>query len=98
MRIETNVKVTVLGVVCPDCGNAVDDRDLLDIAQTMRWVCPFCGAKHISLREEAKRSVVIENACTDEPEEEEDKSVVSEMVGVEEIERLRAEFLTRTSL
>ena len=98
MNVETNVKVTVLGVVCSDCGKVIDDRDLLDIAQTMRWVCPFCGAKHISLQEEAKRSVVIENACTDEPEEEKDESVVSEMVGVKEIERLRTEFLTRASL
>jgi DNA-directed RNA polymerase subunit RPC12/RpoP len=98
MNGEAKVKVTTLGVICSECGRAVEDQQLLAEASFRRWKCPFCGAKHLSLNDERARSRIIESGGEDEPEQEEDHSVEITMLDPKEMQRRHEEFLKRKTL
>ena len=98
MNGEEKVKVTTLGVICSECGRAVEDKKLLAEASFKRWKCPFCGAKHLSLNDERARSRVIESGCEEEQESEEDHSVEITMLDPKELKRRHEEFLKRQTL
>ena len=98
MNVRTNEKIITLGVVCNQCGRAVEDKKLLAEASFKRWKCPFCGAKHLSLNDERARSRVIESGCEEEQEQEEDHSVEITMLDPKELQRRHEEFLRRQTL
>jgi hypothetical protein len=98
MNAKTQEKITTLGVVCNQCGQVIEDEELLEDISCMRWKCPFCGAKHLSLNDERARSIIIESGGEDEPEQEEDHSVEITMLDPKELQRRHEEFLKRQTL
>ena len=96
--MEEKIKITTLGVICSECGRAVEDKELLAEASCMRWKCPCCGARHLSLNDERARSRVIESGCEEEQESEEDHSVEITMLDPKELKRRHEEFLKRQTL
>ena len=98
MNVRTNEKIITLGVVCNQCGHVIEDEELLEDISCMRWKCPFCGAKHLSLNDERARSRVIESGCEEEQEQEEDHSVEITMLDPKELQRRHEEFLRRQTL
>ena len=63
--MSVNEKIVSIGMVCRDCGGTITDQKLLRAARNTRWVCPFCGAKHISMNDEMLRARVISNSEDD---------------------------------
>lgn len=100
MRVVKTVNVTPIAAACPKCGAMIDDRELLEEAQYMRWTCPACGAMNQSYNSMLASATVTEsgNDLDDEPEEEEYESCTTIHTTPEEIEKMRQEFLKKTTL
>lgn len=99
MSAEEKVTVTMLGVVCSACGHVIDDQELLAEASCVRWRCPFCGARHLSLNDERAGARVIECCCEEEPQsiEEETGTEIGRM-DPGELQRRHDEFMRRGTL
>ena len=99
-QVVTHELVTTLGVICKSCGKTIDDQELLDEARNMRWECPFCGARHISLNDELGQSTIIESA-PDENEPPDDEGEDNCKIGhmdPDKLRRINEEFAKKTSL
>lgn len=93
-------KQTLIGIACAHCGAVTDDPRVLNRAIYRSWSCPSCGARNLSLNDAAAASHVIEVSAEAEPpaEDEEAQSALLIQSTPEEIERLKREFLEKTSL
>lgn len=99
-RVVTHERVTTLGVICKACGKTIDDQELLDEARNMRWECPFCGAKHISLNDERDKAITIESGADEDntlDDEGEDNCKIGHM-DPDKLRRIQEEFAKKTSL
>lgn len=95
-------KQTLLGIACASCGRVTDEPKVLRRAIFRSWTCPSCGALNKSLNDAAEASHVIEVRAEPEPAAEaageEPESVLVVQSTPEELERMKREFLARTSL
>ena len=99
MNVRTNEKIITLGVVCNQCGHVIEDEELLEDISCMRWKCPFCGAKHLSLNDERARANVVESGCEDEAVScAEDDSTETGWLDPQELQRRHEEYLRRETL
>ena len=97
--MEEKIKITTLGVICSECGRAVEDKELLAEASCMRWKCPCCGARHLSLNDERARANVVESGCEDEAENcAEDDITETGWLDPQELQRRHEEYLRRETL
>ena len=98
--MSVNEKIVSIGMVCRDCGGAITDQKLLRAARNTRWICPFCGAKHISMNDEMLRARVISNDDSAEEAVEAENDEISGLFSEDPktTRRLHEEYVKRATL